>query len=180
MKGTFTAIFLFFISQIYAIQLASSLKLDASFSYFSKDTTPQILSFEQFQPFLSTQSDTVFIINFWATWCAPCVAELPYFEKLNAELIGKKAKIILVSLDFKSQYTTKLLPFLKKNRLQPGVIVLSEKDPNAWIPKVYEAWSGSIPATLIFDKNKAEFYEESFEKYEDLRKAVSNFIQINN
>jgi thiol-disulfide isomerase/thioredoxin len=183
MKGTFTAIFLFFISQINATQLALSFKLDVSFSYNTSscnDSTPQILSFDQFQSLLSTESDTVFIINFWATWCAPCVQELPYFEKLNAALKGKKAKVVLVSLDFKSQIQTKLLPFLKKNKLHSEVVVLLEKDPNSWIPKVYEGWSGSIPATLIFDKNKAEFYEESFDKYEDLRKVVTGFMRISN
>ena len=143
---------------------------------FKKDTTPNILTFEQLKPFLTTQSDSVFIINFWATWCAPCVAELPYFEKLSSELNGKKAKVILVSLDFKSQIQTKLIPFLKKKKLASEVVVLIESNPNNWIPKVNEEWSGSIPATLIFDKNKRQFYEESFEKYDDLKHILSSFI----
>ncbi len=179
MKGTFTTIFLFLIYQIgFTAQLCEGSKPSQSF-FISRDSIP-ILSFEQFEPLLSTQSDTVFIINFWATWCAPCVAELPYFEKLNSELKDKKAKIILISLDFKKQIPTKLLPFLEKNKLQSEVFVLSEKDPNAWIPKVAEEWSGSIPATLIFDKNKRQFYEASFETYADLKKVVSVFINLNN
>ena len=183
MKGTFTALFFIIIHQIYGTQLASSLKLDASFSHstsFSKDTMPPMLTFDQLKPLLTTQSDTVFIINFWATWCAPCIAELPYFEKLNAELKGKKAKVILVSLDFKAQIKSKLLPFLKKNKLQSSVLVLVEKDPNAWIPKVNQEWSGSIPATLIFDKNKRQFYEQSFDHYKDLKKIITPFISLNN
>jgi thiol-disulfide isomerase/thioredoxin len=196
MKRTFTLIFLFFFSQMNAIELASNLRIDASFLPFStqpcegfkpsqgfcisKDTTPPILTFEQFKPLISTQSDTVFILNFWATWCAPCVAELPYFEKLNAELKDKKVKIILVSLDFKKQIATQLVPFLKKNKPQSEVLVLSEKDPNSWIPKVSEEWSGTIPATLIFDKNKRVLYEQSFEQYSDLKKVLAPFINLNN
>ena len=96
MKGIISAIFIICIG----INLCAK---DIDNQQFEKDTTPTLLTFEQLKPYLTTQSDSVFIINFWATWCAPCVAELPYFEKLTADLKGKKAKVILVSLDFKSQ-----------------------------------------------------------------------------
>ena len=173
MKGIITAIFITCISlNIFAKNIDNQ--------RFEKDSTPILLTFEQLKPYLTTQSDSVFIINFWATWCAPCVAELPYFEKLTADLKVKKAKVILVSLDFKSQIQTKLLPFLKKKKLQSEVVVLIENNPNAWIPKVNEEWSGSIPATLIFDKNQRQFYEESFEKYEDLKKILERFNYLNN
>lgn len=173
MKGIITAIFITCISlNIFAKNIDNQ--------RFEKDSTPILLTFEQLKPYLTTQSDSVFIINFWATWCAPCVAELPYFEKLTADLKVKKAKVILVSLDFKSQIQTKLLPFLKKKKLQSEVVVLIENNPNDWIPKVNEDWSGSIPATLIFDKNQRQFYEESFEKYEDLKKILERFNYLNN
>ncbi len=171
MKGTITTIFYICISlNIFAKNIDNQ--------HFEKDSTPAILTFERLKPFLKTESDTVFIINFWATWCAPCIAELPYFEKLTEELKGKKAKVILISLDFKSQIKTKLLPFLKKKRLQSEVLVLVESNPNAWIPKVHEEWSGSIPATLIFDKNKRTFHEQNFEKYEDLKEIITPFISL--
>ncbi len=173
MKGIISTIFFISISiNVFAKNI--------DYQHFDKDTTPTICTFEQLKPYLSTQSDSVFIINFWATWCAPCVAELPYFEKLTAELKGKKAKVILVSLDFKSQIQTKLLPFLKKKKLQSEVIVLVESNPNAWIPQVDNEWSGSIPASLIFDKNKRSFYEQNFEKYEDLIEVIKPFINTNN
>lgn len=173
MKGIIITLFFFSIStNIFAKSI--------DYQYFNKDTTPAILTFEQLKPYLTTQSDSVFIINFWATWCAPCVAELPYFEKLTEELKGKNAKVILVSLDFKSQIQTKLLPFLKRKKLQSEVLVLVESNPNAWIPQVDEEWSGSIPATLIFDKNKRSFYEQNFEKYEDLIEITKPFINTNN
>ncbi len=173
MKGIITTIFFISISiNVFAKNMHNQ--------YLKKDSTPTLLTFKQLEPYLTTNSDSVFIINFWATWCGPCVAELPYFEKLTADLKGQKAKVVLVSLDFKSHIQTKLLPFLKKRRLQSEVVVLVEKNPNDWIPKVHEEWSGSIPATLIFDKNKRQFYEQSFEKYKDLKEIVSPFIPINN
>ena len=173
MKGIITSIFIICIS----INLFSK---NIDNQSFKKDSTPTVLTFEQLKSYLTTQSDSVFIISFWATWCAPCIAELPYFEKLTAELNGKKAKVILVSLDFKSQIQTKLIPFLKKKKLQSDVVVLIENNPNNWIPKVNEEWSGSIPATLIFNKNKRQFYEQSFENYAELKHILKDFIELNN
>ncbi len=63
-----------------------------------------------------SDSDAVYVVNFWATWCGPCVKELPYFEQLNSENIN--VKVVLVSLDFKNQFESKLIPFLKKKKHQ--------------------------------------------------------------
>jgi len=95
------------------------------------------------------KNDTTYVINFWATWCAPCVKELPYFEKLNQKYTDKKVKVILVSQDFSKQLEKKLKPFLEKNKLQSEVLVLIDPDANSWIDKVNPAWSGAIPATVI-------------------------------
>jgi thiol-disulfide isomerase/thioredoxin len=144
----------------------------------SQDSLPPILNFSELEPLLTTQSDSVFIINFWATWCAPCVAELPYFEKLNAALKNKKAKVVLVSLDFKAQLQSKLLPFLNRKKLSASVLVLMDKDANNWIPKISPDWSGAIPATLIFDKTRRQFYEMNFETFADLKSVVKPFINF--
>ena len=49
----------------------------------------------------NADSDTVYVLNFWATWCAPCVEELPSFEKLNKAYAGKPVKEVLINTDFK-------------------------------------------------------------------------------
>ena len=131
----------------------------------------QLLTFEQLAPRLTTQSDTVFVVNFWATWCAPCVAELPYFEQLGLQNKDKKIKILLVSLDNKAYVESKVIPFIKKKKILSEVVVLSEKDPNKWVDKVDSTWTGSIPATLIFDKSKRLFYEQQFASFKELESA---------
>jgi thiol-disulfide isomerase/thioredoxin len=98
--------------------------------------------------------DTVYIINFWATWCAPCVHELPEFNKLQGYYAGKPVKILMVSLDFKEDYPNKLAGFLRRIKLEPEVVWLSESDPNTFIPKIDNSWQGSIPATLIVQPGK--------------------------
>jgi thiol-disulfide isomerase/thioredoxin len=133
-------------------------------------------NFADIEHLFSTESDSVYVVNFWATWCKPCVAELPYFEKLNEEYRGKKMKMLLVSLDFKRQIDSKLKPFIIKRELKPEVVALIDSNSNDWIPKVSPMWSGAIPATLIFNKDKRGFYEQSFE-YEELEKTLKEYLE---
>nr|WP_321236091.1 TlpA disulfide reductase family protein [uncultured Psychroserpens sp.] len=136
----------------------------------------KVFDFEELQTYLSHKDNNkTYVVNFWATWCAPCVKELPYFEQLNANYISKDVEVILVSLDFPKQIDTKLKPFLKKKTLKSEVIVLDDVDSNTWIPKVDENWTGAIPATIIYNKNKKEFYERSF-NYQELETELKRFI----
>ncbi|KDN56346.1 TlpA family protein disulfide reductase [Flavobacterium seoulense] len=121
-----------------------------------------------------SDTNTTYVVNFWATWCAPCVKELPHFEQLNAE--NKKVKVVLVSLDFKNQYEAKLLPFLKKKAIKSEVVLLTDKDYNTWLPTVDKDWSGSIPATLIIKNGKKVFVEKMFASYEELNQYVNSNI----
>jgi thiol-disulfide isomerase/thioredoxin len=121
-----------------------------------------------------SDKNTIYVVNFWATWCAPCVKELPHFEKLNSE--NKSIKVVLVSLDFKNQYETKLLPFLKARKINSEVVLLTDKDYNAWLPTVDKEWSGSIPATLIIKNGKKVFAEKMFSSYEELSEYVDTNI----
>jgi len=129
--------------------------------------------YKTFEYFLRQQNDTTYVVNFWATWCKPCVEELPNFEKLNSNYKDKKVKVILVSMDMSKQVETNLLPFIKRKKLQSKVIYLNDPDANAWIEKVDKSWSGAIPATVIYKNNERKFYEQSF-TYEALEKEVQS------
>lgn len=122
------------------------------------------------------QNDTTYIINFWATWCKPCVEELPYFEQLHNAIQGKKAKIILVSLDFKKDVKTKLLSFVEKRGLKPQVIALTDSGYANWIDKVDPTWGGSIPATIIYNQRARKFVEQQFSSFEELEALVNAFL----
>ncbi len=135
----------------------------------------EIYDYAGFEKFLNKKDDKVYVINFWATWCGPCVKELPYFENLNEEYKNKNVEVILVSLDFSHLYDKKLKPFIKEKKISSRVIVLDDVDMNTWIPKVDESWSGSIPATIIYKNDKKQFYEQSF-TYEELEKEVKQFL----
>ena len=116
------------------------------------------------------------MVNFWATWCAPCVKELPYFEKLDKVYEAKNVEVVLVSLDFPKKYDSQLKPFIQRHQLRSELFALNDMDSNYWIPKVEENWSGAIPATLIFNKDKRQFYEKSFH-YEELENEIQQFLK---
>ncbi len=135
-----------------------------------------VYNFERFQKLLSSDSDTTFIINFWATWCKPCVEELPYFEAYHEKHKNEKVKVLLVSMDFPKQIEKKVVPFINNRNLQPEVIILDEPDPNSWIDKVDPEWSGAIPITIIFKQDKRGFFERSFESLEDVETTVAGVL----
>lgn len=125
----------------------------------------------------ANKSDTVFVVNFWATWCKPCVEELPAFEQINERFGDKKLKVLLVSNDFKKQVDTKLKPFIKKNQLKSKVLLMNETDPNNWINKVEPSWSGAIPATLIICGQKNFLYfHEGETTFEELERTIKPLI----
>ena len=139
----------------------------------------KVLDFEQFEKYIHQEAGKTYVVNFWATWCKPCVDELPAFEKLNAKYQKKNVEVLLVSLDFSNHLETKVVPFINKNNIRSEVVVLDDPDQNNWIPKVSEDWSGAIPATLIYNSNSRAFYEQSF-TYEALETALNKTINTLN
>ena len=150
----------------------NEMKNDSSSEVFELE----VYDYSGFETFFNKKDNKVYVINFWATWCAPCVKELPYFEKLNLEYKNKNVEVILVSLDFPHLYDKKLKPFIKEKKLNSKVIVLNDPDMNTWIPKVDENWSGSIPATVIYKNETRKFFEQSF-TYEELEKEVKPLLK---
>jgi thiol-disulfide isomerase/thioredoxin len=135
-----------------------------------------VLTFNDFEPHLHLQNDTTYLVNFWATWCNPCVEELPAFEKIGEEYRHHKVKVLLVSLDFPGQIESRLVPFLEKNEIRSEVLVLNDPDANKWIDRVDLSWSGSVPATLIYNGRDRTFHEGAYH-YEELRQIVEQKIK---
>jgi len=117
-------------------------------------------------------------VNFWATWCKPCVMELPEFMEVNKIYRNNPGfKMVLVSLDTAGDVETSVQPFLVKNKIDAEVLLLNDnKRMNEWIPAVDKKWSGSIPATVIYrDGVKLEFKEGKMQKSE-LVKIITKYL----
>lgn len=138
----------------------------------AQNYTVDIVDYQGLAPQLQADSGKLLVVNFWATWCKPCVRELPLFEALNQE---SAVEVILVSLDFKRNYESHLLPFIQQNNLLSRVVMLDDPDANQWIDKVDPDWSGAIPATLFLSSHQRRFFEGEISS-ETLNRIVNQLI----
>lgn len=150
-------------------------KLAESLSSVEQSQGIPVYDFDGFKHMLHFDDNKTYIINFWATCCRPCVKELPYYEKIGEEYKEKNVEVILVSLDFPNNIESRVLPFIVKHNLKSKVVLLDDPNQNRWIPQVSEAWSGAIPATMIYNKDKRKFYEHAF-TYEQLLTELNLFL----
>ncbi|KAF2336829.1 TlpA disulfide reductase family protein [Flavobacterium daemonense] len=137
------------------------------FSTVSYGQNVKLITVDQLKERIQKGKDSIYVVNFWATWCAPCVKELPNFEKLQAEFKSEKLAVLLVSVDFKSKLNSAVIPFVKRKNMQNEVFLLDESSPQEYIDRIDPSWSGSIPATLFIKDDKRKFVETEF-SYEQL------------
>jgi thiol-disulfide isomerase/thioredoxin len=135
-------------------------------------------TFEEFKEniLVNHNSDELLVINFWATWCGPCVRELPYFEEANTKFKDDNVRIILVSLDFEKQYEEKLLPFIKEKGLNSELIWLNDTKYNDWIDQVTPEWSGAIPATVFMKNGEVLAFHEAELSKEELELIINKLL----
>lgn len=138
----------------------------------------EIIKFDDFEQLIDKQDDVLYVVNFWATWCGPCVKELPDFMAVNEAMKDRKDfKMILISLDEKENWQSEVLPFAEKNKLNVDLYLLDElRRMNYWIPRVDKKWMGSIPATVFYKNGKKlRFVEKQLhrEELETIIKEVS-------
>ncbi len=144
----------------------------AFFSLIGFSQHVKTVEFDYIQPLLNQNNDSVYVINFWATWCKPCIEELPLFEKLRQDDRFEDINVYLISLDFMKNKQSILIPFIKNNDMKNQVIHLYEPDANKWINKVDPDWSGAIPATLIYSAEKRVFLEGKI-TYKQLESTIN-------
>ena len=162
------------------MKLLYALSLFLIITFASTCSAQKVLVYEKFDDFekaIIKEDENIYVINFWATWCAPCIKELPYFEKLHTD--NKNVKVVLVSIDSRKDLEKKLLPFIQRKKISANVVMFSDIDYNSWLPKVDQSWSGSIPATLIINGKNRLFAEREFESFTERNDYINSFINLN-
>lgn len=129
---------------------------------------------EDLQSILEGKAGKIQVLNFWATWCAPCIKELPLFEQINATRNDIEVSLVSVDLDLDPN-PDKIYRFIDRKKLKSKVYILEETNPNSWINKIDKSWSGAIPATLIvnLENGKRKFVEKEL-KEGDLEELINS------
>ncbi|MEX2566283.1 MAG: TlpA disulfide reductase family protein [Cyclobacteriaceae bacterium] len=130
----------------------------------------RIISFNEFEEIIDKPSEKLRIYNFWATWCAPCIKEMPDFEKINKELTD--VDLVFISMD-DGRRPERVTSFIEKKGIASPVLLLDDIDFNRWINKVNENWSGAIPATLFINSEGDRHFHEGQLSEQELRELIN-------
>jgi len=137
------------------------------------------VNIQAFDQRLAAGADTVFVVNFWATWCAPCIRELPHFDALQKEHADKKLKVLLVSVDAPSRAKAALSDFLNDREVVCQVLHLNESKPHEYIDRIAPQWSGSIPATLVIPPSPGKrLFHEGEMSLNELQHWIKPLINV--
>ena len=133
-----------------------------------------MISLESLNKLIESPDKKLKVINFWASWCRPCIMEMPHFEAIDKT----KATVYFITLDH-PQDIAKAQRMVEKNGIKSKVLLLDEKDADKYITAINEDWSGAIPATLFVDaRGRKYFHEKAFDKPE-LENYVKKYSSYN-
>lgn len=136
----------------------------------------EIIKLGRLQEHIKEPTDHIKVINFWATWCAPCVKEIPLLEKLDHERSDVKVTLVSMDLDLDPN-PEKVYRFIDRKKIKSSVLILDERDPNAWINHIEKSWSGALPATLIVNGKTGQRKFVEGELHEgDLEKLIAEIL----
>ena len=157
MKAFFAIAFLFFISVVHSQQVKSV----------------KITELEK----TIKESKTPLIVNFWATFCVPCLQEIPYFQEMTEQYKEKNVSLVFVSLDMKEAYPVKVNDMAKKLKLSSPVVWLNETNADYFCPKIDTSWTGGMPSSLFVNNATRyhKFFEEPLSK-ERLEKEIQEML----
>ncbi|ODS84398.1 MAG: hypothetical protein ABS46_03835 [Cytophagaceae bacterium SCN 52-12] len=159
-------IFKFFLSVILALLCAESLY----------GQSVSLLKLSELEAKLQRGGDVTFVVNFWATWCAPCVKELPHFQEIHDKYGASGVKVMLISLDSRNTLETKVKPFVSRTGITADFFLLDEANQQEYIDRVDASWSGALPATLIINQRKGKkTFREGEMSYSQLEEALEGF-----
>lgn len=119
----------------------------------------EVVPLAQLQNRVAQNSDTLYVVNFWATWCKPCIEEMPFFETAQRQFEAQNVKVIFASLNSVKELSS-VQKFVAQRNIQTETLVLQAGNPNVWLNQIDSTWSGAIPATVFYKNGKKVFFTE--------------------
>jgi thiol-disulfide isomerase/thioredoxin len=115
------------------------------------------------------------IINFWATWCIPCVEEMPFFVTADS-FYRSQLDFVFVSFDMLRD-TNRVKQKITDLNIPGRHYLLRVTDMDAFINSVDSLWGGALPVTWIVQKGMGKGHYESFEQFKDLKGFIDHNIK---
>jgi thiol-disulfide isomerase/thioredoxin len=104
-----------------------------------------------FQRLAASGKGSVVLVDFWATWCDPCRAEMPHLVALESRYRARGLKLVTISCDEPEQEAGALAFLKKQGAPQPGYIKRA-RDDDQFINAIDARWSGQLPALFLYDR----------------------------
>lgn len=103
-----------------------------------------------YRKLLAAHKGKIVLVDFWATWCPPCLDELPQLVQLQRRL-GGKFQLVTISADEPEQ-EAEALKVLAEFGVPPPAYIKRSGDNDAFIRSVDTSWSGALPALFLYDR----------------------------
>lgn len=133
----------------------------------------KIDDYNQIEQIINGFESEVVLVNFWATTCPPCLKEMPHFRELADNNSTAELKVLLVSTDEADDHDRRVIPFVKKHKITPEVLHLTDDNYSAWTAKVDKSWYGALPATMILYKGKKTFKFGAYKSLEEIESDIA-------
>ncbi len=127
---------------------------------------------------LDEQQNRVVLLNFWATWCGPCLKEIPVLMELENELAAQGFRLVAVSLDEAAAAETQVRPFIEKWFPEFTTYLSLEADMDDMVSVVDRGWNEVLPTSYLIrrDGSVAKRIQGSYTK-EEFAAAILPLLQ---
>lgn len=138
----------------------------------------EMIRLAELKQMIRSDSGNVVLVNAWASWCKPCLDEMPGLLKARRLYRGKAFRFILISADDPGNVETKARSALKKFGVDFTSYAIADSTQDAFITGMSEAWNGALPATFLYDRRgRLAEMKVGQRTYRQLREAVARLLR---
>ena len=129
------------------------------------------------QNLVSKRNGKILVLNFWATWCVPCVEEFPDLSRVANLYADRGVEVAAVSIDTPDDLKTKVIPFVEGQSKHIRYFINAFEKDEQLIDAVSKEWSGAIPTTVIYDsKGKRKKFLLGKQTYSSLIREIDTLL----
>ena len=113
---------------------------------------PRLVEANEVKELVAQQRGRVVLLNFWATWCPPCLVEFPEIVEIEKTYRERGLAVVSVSADSADRIESDLIPFLAKHAPEFPIYVMRTDDLDTFMQRIDPEWTGEVPATFFISR----------------------------